>query len=73
MMAEYSEGKLLQLLDSKNERIQFDTVKYILSHIGKGRGWGSSDPRVALQVNSDPESRRTQVNLIFGIDNDEAD
>lgn len=67
-----AEIRILELLNSKDPKVQLEASKFVLARLGKNKGWASSDiDRQIIQLNYTPEEKRNKINEIFSIDFEE--
>lgn len=69
-LVQKSEAVLTDLLNSTDQRIRLDTVKYILGHIGRKQGWADS-PQIAIQQAIVADEKKLKIMNIFGIEENE--
>lgn len=62
-IVDISEKRMIELLNSSDEKIVLEVSKFLLSKLGKTNGYGN-DPQVQVQVN---EPQSMTINEIFGI------
>ena len=61
------EEKMMELLDSKNEKVVFDTAKFILQNLGRSRGYHGDSPAIAMALEKSGDDIKVAVQGIFGI------
>ena len=61
------EEKMMELLDSKNEKVVFDTAKFILQNLGRSRGYHGDSPAIAMAIEKSGDDIKVAVQGIFGI------
>lgn len=61
------EEKMMKLLDSENEKVVFDTAKFILQNLGRSRGYHGDSPAIAMAIEKSGDDIKVAVQGIFGI------
>ena len=61
------EEKMMELLDSENEKVVFDTAKFILQNLGRSRGYHGDSPAIAMAIEKSGDDIKVAVQGIFGI------
>ena len=61
------EEKMMKLLDSENEKVVFDTAKFILQNLGRSRGYHGDSPAIAMALEKSGDDIKVAVQGIFGI------
>lgn len=61
------EEKMMKLLNSDNEKIVFDTAKFILQNLGRSRGYHGDSPAIAMAIEKSGDDIKVAVQGIFGI------
>lgn len=61
-----SEEKMIKLLDSEDDRVVFDTCKFLLQHLGRSRGYCGNSPAMQVDVKSGDDVK-VRVQALFGI------
>ena len=61
------EEKMMKLLDSQNEKVVFDTAKFILQNLGRSRGYHGDSPAIAMAIEKSGDDIKVAVQGIFGI------
>ena len=61
------EEKMMKLLDSDNEKVVFDTAKFILQNLGRSRGYHGDSPAIAMAIEKSGDDTKVAVQGIFGI------
>ena len=61
------EEKMMKLLDSDNEKVVFDTAKFILQNLGRSRGYHGDSPAIAMALEKSGDDIKVAVQGIFGI------
>ena len=61
------EEKMMKLLDSDNEKVVFDTAKFILQNLGRSRGYHGDSPAIAMAIEKSGDDIKVAVQGIFGI------
>ena len=61
------EEKMMELLESKNEKVVFDTAKFILQNLGRSRGYHGDSPAIAMAIEKSGDDIKVAVQGIFGI------
>ena len=61
------EEKMMNLLNSDNEKIVFDTAKFILQNLGRSRGYHGDSPAIAMAIEKSGDDIKVAVQGIFGI------
>ena len=61
------EEKIMKLLDSENEKVVFDTAKFILQNLGRSRGYHGDSPAIAMAIEKSGDDRKVAVQGTFGI------
>ena len=61
------EEKMMKLLDSENEKVVFDTAKFILQNLGRSRGYHGDSPAIAMAIEKSGDDLRVKLNALFGM------
>ena len=61
------EEKMMKLLESDNEKVVFDTAKFILQNLGRSRGYHGDSPAIAMAIEKSGDDIKVAVQGIFGI------
>lgn len=61
------EEKMMKLLESENEKVVFDTAKFILQNLGRSRGYHGDSPAIAMAIEKSGDDIKVAVQGIFGI------
>ena len=61
------EEKMMKLLDSENEKVVFDTAKFILQNLGRSRGYHGDSPAIAMAIEKSGDDIKVAVQGIFGM------
>ena len=61
------EEKMMKLLDSENEKVVFETAKFILQNLGRSRGYHGDSPAIAMAIEKSGDDIKVAVQGIFGI------
>ena len=61
------EEKMMELLESENEKVVFDTAKFILQNLGRSRGYHGDSPAIAMAIEKSGDDIKVAVQGIFGI------
>ena len=61
------EEKMMNLLNSDNEKIVFDTAKFILQNLGRSRGYHGDSPAIAMAIEKSGDDIKIAVQSIFGM------
>ena len=61
------EEKMMKLLDSDNEKVVFETAKFILQNLGRSRGYHGDSPAIAMAIEKSGDDIKVAVQGIFGI------
>ena len=61
------EEKMMQLLESDNEKVVFDAAKFILQNLGRSRGYHGDSPAIAMAIEKSGDDIKVAVQGIFGI------
>ena len=57
----------MNLLNSDNEKIVFDTAKFILQNLGRSRGYHGDSPAIAMAIEKSGDDIKIAVQSIFGM------
>ena len=60
------EEKMMKLLESENEKVVFDTAKFILQNLGRSRGYHGDSPAIAMAIEKSGDDIKVAVQGIFG-------
>ena len=61
------EEKMMNLLNSDNEKVVFDTAKFILQNLGRSRGYHGDSPAIAMAIEKSGDDIKVAVQGIFGM------
>ena len=61
------EEKMMELLDSEDKKVVFDTAKFILQNLGRSRGYHGDSPAIAMAIENSGDDIKVAVQGIFGI------
>lgn len=61
------EEKMMKLLDSDNDKVVFDTAKFILQNLGRSRGYHGDSPAIAMAIEKSGDDIKVAIQGIFGI------
>ena len=61
------EEKMMELLDSEDKKVVFDTAKFILQNLGRSRGYHGDSPAIAMAIEKSGDDIRVQLNALFGM------
>lgn len=58
---------MMKLLESSDEKVVFDTAKFILKNLGRSRGYHGDSPSIAMAIEKSGDDIKVAVQSIFGI------
>lgn len=62
----------MRLLDSPDDKVRADMVKFILQNMGRSRGWHGNSPQIVQTIMSDKD-KGIQIRNVFGIEEAQAE
>lgn len=63
-----AEDKMIQLIQSEDNRVALEAAKFVLHSVGRSRGYCGDAPAMQVNVQSSGNDLKVQINSIFGID-----